>query len=395
MEKSTLYSTAQNFANKIKEARPEIGSDPDACLCLIIADSQEIFSGVSSIKVDEGTVEANPAEDIAVNALIAAGGVKAKQMILITLDDNIFMQPNEGCLARMMKTSVDNGACEIMTSMDEAVSAAGLVTSVSTPDFLSGYDDDTPVPSETAPGVPVGAPAEYSAGFDVDVNNPFYGGDSSASMSSVPGGDVNALYDQPSDAQEVGASGFPQPYMQPIQGYPQQGARVPHGVYPQQQGRYPQQGGFPQQQGYYPQYPQQQGYYPQYPQQQGYYPQQGGYPQDNNFPKPNPYMQGVNNSMYQQNPQNAAPYGGTVYGGTSTHIGGGVPVGSAYQASQSVINKPGESSTAFKKRLSNFLGEDDLSSDGEGNQMSKEDMLKLAKDKKKVAKANFNFKKKM
>ncbi|MBQ1519287.1 MAG: hypothetical protein IIZ53_05460, partial [Ruminococcus sp.] len=85
----------------------------------------------------------------------------------------------------------------------------------------------------------------------------------------------------------------------------------------------------------------------------------------------------------------------TVYGGTSTHIGGGVPVGSAYQASQSVINKPGESSTAFKKRLSNFLGEDNLSSDGEGNQMSKEDMLKLAKDKKKVAKANFNFKKKM
>jgi len=92
------------------------------------------------------------------------------------------------------------------------------------------------------------------------------------------------------------------------------------------------------------------------------------------------------------NPQNAAPYGGA-YGSPSVHVGGGVPGGSAYQQSQSVMNTPGESGAAYKKRLSNFLGEDESSD--ESDNMSKEDMLKLAKDKKKVAKANFNFKKKM
>lgn len=68
-----------------------------------------------------------------------------------------------------------------------------------------------------------------------------------------------------------------------------------------------------------------------------------------------------------------------------------------YQQQQSVsvtlTSKPtGES--AFKKRLNSFLGEDDSPADG-GDEMSKEDMLKQAKDRKKVAKANLNFKKKM
>ncbi|MBP7187636.1 MAG: hypothetical protein KBA55_12930, partial [Ruminococcus sp.] len=252
MDKSTLYSTAQNFAKKIKEARPGYVSDPDACLCLIIADSQEIFSGVTSVKVDEGEVEVNPAEDIAANAVIAAGGVKAKQMILITLDDYGFMQPNEGCLAKLMRASVENGACEIMMNTEEVSTAASLVTSVSTPDFLSGYDDETPAPAPAVPNANVGAPADFSAGFDVDENNPFYGGPEAAKEMPVgQGGEINSLYNKPADAQEVGASGFPTAYMPPLQGYPQQGVYAVHGGgFPQQQGMYPQQG-YPQQ-GYYP-----------------------------------------------------------------------------------------------------------------------------------------------
>ncbi len=91
--------------------------------------------------------------------------------------------------------------------------------------------------------------------------------------------------------------------------------------------------------------------------------------------------------MYQQN-MNAAPY--------RQGYGQSVHGGSMYQQPQSVsvtlTSKPsGES--AFKKRLNNFLGDDD---DVETtDNMSKEDMLKQAKDRKKVAKANLNFKKKM
>jgi hypothetical protein len=50
------------------------------------------------------------------------------------------------------------------------------------------------------------------------------------------------------------------------------------------------------------------------------------------------------------------------------------------------------SGSAFKKRLSNFLDDDDAAGET-GESMSKEDMLKQAKDRKKVAKANLNLKK--
>ena len=67
---------------------------------------------------------------------------------------------------------------------------------------------------------------------------------------------------------------------------------------------------------------------------------------------------------------------------------------------------------AFKKRLSNFLDDEDTPMDAETAEiaanaatagetsledgpMSKNDMLKQAKDKKKIAKANLNMKKKM
>jgi hypothetical protein len=76
---------------------------------------------------------------------------------------------------------------------------------------------------------------------------------------------------------------------------------------------------------------------------------------------------------------------------------------SVYQSPQQSVSvtlnsKPG-GENAYKKRLNSFFDDEDDNSTGEDaaadNSMSKEDMLKQAKDRKKVAKANLNFKKKM
>ena len=78
---------------------------------------------------------------------------------------------------------------------------------------------------------------------------------------------------------------------------------------------------------------------------------------------------------------------------------------SAYQGSSVIM--PGASGGAFKNRLKKFLGEDAIDTpsadtntatnmiQGEpaNESLSKSEMLKLAKDKKKVAKANLNMKK--
>ena len=387
MEIGSLYNTAKNFAETVKHSRPELASY-DACLCLIVADSGDIYSGVSTVSINEGTVEEVPAERIAVMSAITAKHVIAKQMIVISLDDYSYFKPEDEAISLLVNSSVDNSSCQVVLSPEEAVSAASLAPASAAPDFLSGYDE---APEQ------LGAPAEFASGFDVDAANPFNNEDAGKADS------LNSLYEHPEEAQQMGASGFPNLYaQQPQQGYPQQQGfpqqqgypQQPQG-FPQQQG-YPQPQGFPQQQGYPQQqgFPQQQGYPQQqgFPQQQGYpqqqgFPQQQGYPQQQGFPQPAPYGGGaMPNSMYQQN-MNAAPYR-QGYTGHSLH-GGNV-----YQQPQSVsvtlTSKPtGES--AFKKRLNNFLG-DDIETET-GDSMSKEDMLKQAKDRKKIAKANLNLKK--
>ena len=386
MEIGSLYNTAKNFAETLKQKRPEL-TQYDACLCLIIADTGDIFSGVSTVSINEGAVEDVSAAKVAVMSIITAKRVIAKQLIVISLDDYSYFRPDDDALGLLVNSSVDNSSCQVVLSPDEQVSAATLVPASEAPDFLSGYDE-----------ADFGAPAEFASGIDVDSANPFN------NETSTQDGAPNSLYENTEAAQQQGASGFPNLTPNQQHGYPQQG--YPQGGYPQQgypQGGYPQQGypqpGYPQQgypQGGYPQqgYPQggypQQGYpQPGYPQQgypQGGYPQQG-YPQQGGFP---------------QGGMNAAPYR-QGYTGQSVH--GGNMRTNTYQQSQSVsvtlTSKPGGES-AFKKRLNSFLGDDEggsysassASSENSGDAgMSKEDMLKQAKDRKKIAKANLNLKK--
>jgi hypothetical protein len=395
MEISSLYNTAKNFAETLKEKRPEL-VQYDACLCLIIADSGDIFSGVSTVSINEGAVEDVSAEKIAVMSIISAKHVIAKQMIVISLDDYSYFKPEDEALALLVNSSVDNSSCKVVISPEEEEAAAKLAPESAAPDFLSGYDE-------------LGAPADFASGIDVDTSNPFNAEDNK--QDAAP----NSLYEHPEEAQQQGASGFPnlvgqqQGYPQQggfpqQQGYPQQGGfPQQQGGFPQQQG-YPQQGGFPQQQGYPQQggFPQQQGYPQQggFPQQQGY-PQQGGFPQQQGgYPQPNPYGGGtaMHGSMYQQG-MNAAPYR-QGYNGPSIH-GGSTTMRSMYQQPQQSVSvtltsKPG-GENAYQKRLNSFFDDDDDSSasEAEGDSMSKEDMLKQAKDRKKVAKANLNFKKKL
>ncbi|WP_455529491.1 proline-rich domain-containing protein [Ruminococcus sp.] len=330
MEIGSLYNTAKNFAETLKQNRPEL-TQYDAELCLIIADTGDIYSGVSSVSINEGAVEPVSAAKIAVMSVVTAKHVIAKQMIVVSIDDFIYIRPDDEALGILVNSSVDNSSCEIVLSPDEAVTAASLVPASEAPDFLSGYDE-----------ADLGAPAEFANGIDVDSANPF--NNETGNQDGAP----NSLYEHPEEAQMQGASGFPNINPNQQQGYPQ---------------GYPQQGGFP----------------------QGY-PQQGGFPQG--YPQQGGVPQGMNAAPYRQG-----------YTGHSVH--GGAPMrNGVYQTSQSVsvtlTSKPGGES-AFKKRLNSFLDTDDADmangADSADAGMSKEDMLKQAKDRKKIAKANLNLKK--
>ena len=62
MEINALYETAKYFAGNLKQKYPYLEADTDACLALIVAESGNVFSGVSSITINEGSPDVLPAE---------------------------------------------------------------------------------------------------------------------------------------------------------------------------------------------------------------------------------------------------------------------------------------------------------------------------------------------
>ena len=152
MEINALYETAKYFAGILKQRYSYLEADADACLALIVADSGNVYSGVSSIAINEGNPEVLPAEEIAAMTLITSGET-ARQMMIITIDDNSFFEPSVDTLRMLVKASPENGSCQVALSLEETAAAASLVPNAAE-DFMSGYDfDDTQetVPEAEAP----------------------------------------------------------------------------------------------------------------------------------------------------------------------------------------------------------------------------------------------------
>ncbi|MCR5167470.1 MAG: hypothetical protein K6C13_09660 [Oscillospiraceae bacterium] len=410
MDIDAFFKQAKQLADKAADQDPAVKDDPDAAFCLILNTEDQIFSGVTEKKADNNDNDSVPAEINAASGLMMTSNSKAKQMIVIRFSDSGIVAPCKEALELLLRADSTNGECEVVMSMDNSVNANEILNGTS-----AGNTENTAEKSS------LGAPAEFVDGFDVDTSNPFYeapqaapapevqsfadnGGNNANNMNNGQG--PQYMFNQPADAQQQGAAGFnPYAYQQnqgynqrypQQQGYPQQGFRPQQG-FPQQ--GYPQQGfqqqgmqqGFAQQ-GMQQQFPQQ-GMQQQFPQQGAQqFPQQGmqqGFPQQGaqQFPQQGMRQQNMNDPM-AANPMNINP-------NVPSHYFNAAPAhsvysnmnSSVYQGSSIMSSK--KSGSTFKDRLNKFMDTDedepDVSANAQEPEMTKEEMLKAAKEKKKQA----------
>ncbi len=401
MEITKLFSTAKDYAEQIRQAFPGVISIPDAQITLIVVNDDEIITGYTAVTVIEGIAETVSSELQALHLLKPEQS--AKQMLTLMVNEGYAVRPSEEIIAKLSAIREGNEKCSIILSPTESIPADEIdfKPQPEVDDFLSGFDDAV---SSNPLGKSLAAPAEYARGIEVDESNPFY---------EAPAADMPAALTIEQEPEEEPGAEF-QPEFEPDQpmnqGYPQQG--YPQQGYPQQgypQQGYPQQGypqqGYPQQGYPQPGYPQQ-GYPQQGYPQQGYpqhgYPQQGypqhGYPQQG-YPQHGGYMNPAQQSAYL-NPQVAAPYpqnGGI----TSRPIhSSAIPTQSVYQQQQPSIAVSQNLSTnggTFKNRLASFLNDEEAAAadaaEAAETGLSKEELLQRAKERKKVAKNNFGFRK--
>ncbi|MCM1133355.1 MAG: hypothetical protein NC340_07775 [Ruminococcus flavefaciens] len=197
MATNVFYNIVREYAEALVKQRPDCVSGDDTAICAILTSKHDVFAGVTGISLNNGTVQYVPAEYLAINAMCGAGQTKARQMITLSLADFSVMRPDSDGVEMMLEADEENGKCEVFVAQSESVKAsefAGSVQPEKSEDFFSGFDGQGTVAesagnsafekmglvSDSQENEPVkkapelGAPADFSSGFDIDVTNPFY-----------------------------------------------------------------------------------------------------------------------------------------------------------------------------------------------------------------------------
>ncbi|HAG14572.1 MAG TPA: hypothetical protein DCG49_12050, partial [Ruminococcus sp.] len=168
MELEALISKAIEYELVIQDARPQLSAVSDIQLCLIVTSDDEIITGLTCLTVKDDKIDTISPVWIAVKSLPPRA--IAKQMVKIQCIDDSVVQPTEEEIAVLLAERPSNGACEVIISQTESVAASSLRGDTPASDFLSGFDDAVSAPAGTASA----AAGDFSAGFEVDENNPFF-----------------------------------------------------------------------------------------------------------------------------------------------------------------------------------------------------------------------------
>ncbi|MBR6242643.1 MAG: hypothetical protein IKQ90_04005 [Ruminococcus sp.] len=433
MEFNELYNTAKKLAEDVKN----ITSSPSLkALTVLLTEDKDIFAGVNGIKIINGEVSASSPEYNAVISMKAEGRTVVEKALTISLSDMKIIPPCEECVGLLIGIDEKNEACEIAVSEDKSLTAdsdelpeffrkdtfedeaeaaeeeSKDEASSNSPfmdisdfnpesaDFGFGDFEETPPPEAAHPVKVIGQPDEKPAESKAeDENKPAENAqpvNNGMPMNNNMYNGMNPQYMQ--QGQQGMMNGYPYPMQQGMN--PQQGINSQYMQQGQQQGMmngYP----YPMQQGMNPQYMQQgqqQGMmngYP-YPMQQGMNPQymqQGQQQMNQGFPQAQPYYQQQINSQPLQ--AGAYPQQG-FYNNTS----------SKYQQSGNISKPLGQNSgsisvpiptsggnSAFSKRLSSFMNDENVGKNSDPEAMN--ELEKQARERKKLAKVNNDFKKKM
>lgn len=216
-----FYNMVREYAEALVKQRPDCAASGDTMICAFLTSKHDVLAGITGISLNNGAVKSVPAEYLAVNALQSAGQTKVCQMITLSLVDFSVVKPDAKCVSELIEINPENNNCEVFISANESVKACELAGGIQ-PDvqkpveskheelkteevkptesesekskseaFFEGFDgQETELSGNNAfekmglvsgsnsesseKTSELGAPADFSSGFDIDVTNPFY-----------------------------------------------------------------------------------------------------------------------------------------------------------------------------------------------------------------------------
>lgn len=126
MALNVFYSMVRESAEQLLRREPKIAFSANAQICAILTKDHDIISGMSSIYMINESVGIIPAEYMAVVAMNNAGISRALQMITLSLTDFSVVTPNPSELLLVQSLHPSNSKCNVYISPSDHVAITKL-----------------------------------------------------------------------------------------------------------------------------------------------------------------------------------------------------------------------------------------------------------------------------
>lgn len=126
MALNVFYSMVRESAEQLIRREPKIAFSANAQICAILTKDHDIISGMSSIYMINESVGIIPAEYMAVVAMNNAGISRALQMITLSLTDFSVVTPNTSELLLVQSLHPSNAKCNVYISPSDHVAITKL-----------------------------------------------------------------------------------------------------------------------------------------------------------------------------------------------------------------------------------------------------------------------------
>ena len=145
-----FYSMVKEYAEKLLDSGVNGIHSPDAELSAILTSSHDIIAGVTGITVCNGTIDSIPAEYMAVVTMANSGQTRARQMLTMKLSDFSVCVPDESQLMLLLDMEEKNSNCQIFISKSESVPLSKLLDKINS--GTANYVRESSAPAvETVP----------------------------------------------------------------------------------------------------------------------------------------------------------------------------------------------------------------------------------------------------
>lgn len=150
-----FYNFAVRMMDSIRQVEPNLVSGHDAELCVLMTDSQQIYAGVTGVKVSAGQLMRACPEYNAIMAMIPEGESRVIKLITVSFARRTVSQPCEGCLELLGRVNEENRDTQIYIAANRSVPAYELLPALAaadeTPDAAQAEERaESPVEEENA-----------------------------------------------------------------------------------------------------------------------------------------------------------------------------------------------------------------------------------------------------